>query len=62
MAGFSDKNSPKIDDQATDGLSGVHNSLAYRTQEIERHLHSRERWLGLAGASEAWAPYGFTCW
>ena len=36
----------KIDGAATDGLSGVHNSLAYRVQEIERHFHSHERWWG----------------
>lgn len=38
----------KIDDAATDGLSGVSNSTAYRTHEVERHFHSRERWLGAA--------------
>ena len=38
----------KIDDAATDGLAGVSNSLAYRTHEVERHFHSRERWLGAA--------------
>ena len=38
----------KIDDKATDGLSGVKNSLAYRVGEIERHLHSHESWFGLA--------------
>jgi len=25
--------------------------------ETEHHFHVRERWLGLAGASEGWAPY-----
>lgn len=38
----------KIDDLATLGLAGVHNSLAYRVQEIERHLHSYEHWFGAA--------------
>lgn len=38
----------KIDSAATDGLTGVHNSLAYRVNEIERHLHSYERWFELA--------------
>ena len=36
----------KIDSAATDGLAGVSNSLAYRTNEIERHLHNVERWWG----------------
>ena len=39
----------KIDDKAVDGLLGVSNSLAYKVQEIERHLHSYERWMELAG-------------
>ena len=43
----------KIDGAATDGLSGVSNSLAYRANEIERHLHGWERWFGLAGAPDA---------
>ena len=38
--------SVKIDKLATDGLAGVHNSLAYRVHEIEKHLHSPERWFG----------------
>ena len=36
----------KIDSAATDGLSGVSNSLAYRVMELERHFHNRERWWG----------------
>ena len=40
----------KIDNLATDGLLGVSNSLAYRIAEVERHLHSYERWYGLAAA------------
>lgn len=39
----------KIDSLATNGLSGVNNSLAYRVAEIERHFHSYERWFELAG-------------
>lgn len=35
----------KIDDEATNGLVGVANSLAYRIHEVERHSHSYERWL-----------------
>lgn len=42
-------NPPKIDDQAVDGLTGVVDSLAYKVNEIEQHLHSRERWFGISG-------------
>lgn len=45
--------SHKIDDMATSGLAGVHNSLAYRIHEIERHLHGYERWFELAGTPVA---------
>jgi len=38
----------KIDSAATDGLAGTHNSLAYRVNEVERHLHSYERWFETA--------------
>lgn len=38
----------EIDGAATDGLLGVADSLAYRAAEVERHLHSYERWFGLA--------------
>lgn len=40
----------KIDDLATNGLSGVSNSLAYRVHEIERHFHNYEKWLGVAAS------------
>ena len=40
----------KIDGDATDGLTGVANSLAYRVNEIERHVHNRERWWGATAA------------
>jgi hypothetical protein len=43
----------KIDSLATDGLSGVNNSLAYRIGEVERHFHSYERWYGLAASPSA---------
>ena len=36
----------KLDSLATDGLLGINNSLAYRIEKIEKHLHSRERWFG----------------
>lgn len=38
----------KIDSAAVDGLSGVTDSLAYKVEEIENHIHTRERWGGLA--------------
>lgn len=36
----------KIDSFPTLGLNGVEDSLAYRTDEIEKHFHNRERWVG----------------
>lgn len=47
------ENIAKIDNQLTDGLTGVGNSLAYRTNEIENHLHSFERWLEVAAVPNA---------
>ena len=41
------------DGVVTLGLNGVNNSLAYRVHEIERHLHSYERWMELAGTPAA---------
>lgn len=38
----------KIDGAASDGLDGVYHSISYRMHEAERHLHSSERWLGVA--------------
>lgn len=43
---FSTNDLNKIDDEAVDGLSGTNNSLAYKVNEIERHLHSAGRWFG----------------
>ena len=43
----------KIDSEATNGLAGVSNSLAYRVHEIERHLHSYSRWMQLATTQTA---------
>ena len=40
----------KLDNAATDGLTGVYGSLAYRVHEIERHIHTREKWFGLASS------------
>ena len=35
-----------IDGVATLGLLGVEDSLAYRVDELEKHFHNREFWLG----------------
>lgn len=43
----------KIDSLASNGLTGVNNSLAYRVGEIERHFHSHEKWYGVAGTPSA---------
>jgi len=42
----------KIDNLATDGLSGVHDSLAYRVHETDRHVHHYARAFGLAAAPD----------
>jgi len=42
-----------VDGVLVDGLEGVVNSLSYRVHEIERHLHSRERWFGAAAVPNA---------
>jgi len=36
----------KLDNEATDGLLGEEDSLSYRVNEIEAHLHGSERWYG----------------
>ncbi len=41
----------KIDAEATLGLLGTANSVAYRVHEIEKHFHSIERWFGNDGDS-----------
>ena len=38
----------KVDSAATDGLTGVSNSLAYRVNELEQHIHGYNRSYGLA--------------
>lgn len=43
----------KIDAEAVSGLAGVHNSLAYKVHEIEKHFHGFEHWFGLAAAPSA---------
>jgi hypothetical protein len=47
----------KIDDFAVEGLEGTSNSLAYKVEEIERHLHGRECWRGKLAVqtATAWA-------
>lgn len=47
----------KIDRLATQGLVGVVDSLAYRIEEIEKHFHNLERWVGKKGVQTAtdWA-------
>ncbi len=40
----------KIDNLAIEGLLGTEDSLGYKTEEIETHFHSCERWFGLAAA------------
>jgi hypothetical protein len=42
----------KIDSATTDGLTGTSNSLAYRVNEIGRHLHGYERWFGAAASPD----------
>ena len=42
----------RLEWQATLGLAGSENSLAYHAAEIERHLHSFEHWFGLAGTPD----------
>ncbi len=39
---------PKIDRLAVNGLLGVHDSLAYKINEIEKHHHNWERWMAAA--------------
>lgn len=41
-----------IDDQEHAGLSSVSGSLAYTCTEIERHLHSYERWFETAASAD----------
>jgi len=63
MAGFETKEGTnKIDNQATEGLSGVHNSLAYRVHEIEKHFHSVERWYGDDGDNSMSTANNLTAW
>jgi len=51
VAGIDTSEIAKIDSAATDGLAGTANSLAYRINEVERHLHGRGRFWGSNGAA-----------
>jgi hypothetical protein len=43
----------QIDRAATDGLTGVEDSLAYRINEVDRHVHHYTRSFGLAAVPDA---------
>lgn len=45
-------NVPKIDQEGSNGLGAATNSVAYLAQEIDRHVHSYERWFGLAAVPD----------
>lgn len=42
----------KLDAAATQGLLGVEDSLAYRINEVDRHLHNRVRYWGSDGSPD----------
>ncbi len=50
-------NVSKIDSQATLGLLGVVNSLAYRGHEIEKHFHNVQRWYGKSADQSGVNPW-----
>ena len=52
----------KIDDLATNGLSGISNSLSYRVHEIEKHFHSEEHWYGSDGDGTGSTANNLTEW
>lgn len=52
----------KIDSEATLGLLGVANSLAYRVHEIEKHFHSEEHWYGDDGGGGGSTATNLTEW
>jgi len=53
-------NSPKIDGEATLGLSGTVNSLSYRVHEIEKHFHNSERWYGKSSDQSGVNPWALS--
>lgn len=52
----------KIDSAQTDGLLGTPGSLAYETEIVENHIHTRERWFGKRAVPTAdnWADDTYT--
>jgi hypothetical protein len=62
MGGIETAAAAKIDSYATLGLAGVHNSLAYRVHEIEKHVHNREYWYGQSGADTFLSNASLTSW
>ena len=52
----------KIDEAEVNGLLGVHNSLAYKVHEIEKHFHNREYWFGKSAADTFLDPAVLTEW
>lgn len=56
------QNSPKIDDQAINGLLGVKNSLAYIVDEINVHLGTQECWFGDGGGNTGKTANSLTEW
>jgi enoyl reductase-like protein len=52
----------KIDNQATLGLLGTENSLSYRIEEIEKHLHNNEYWYGNDGDNTMSRANNLTAW
>ena len=55
-------NIAKINNKAVDGLLGVSDSLAYKVQEIEDHLHNSELWYGNDGDSTMSRVNNLTSW
>lgn len=52
----------KIDDEQVNGLQGVHDSLSYKVNEIEKHFHSLERWYGDSGSNSGSTANSLTEW
>ena len=52
----------KVDEKAVLGLLGIHNSLAYKVHEIEKHFHNREHWFGKSAVDTFLDPDVLTEW
>jgi len=52
----------KIDNEQVNGLQGVHDSLSYKVNEIEKHFHSLERWFGDSGSNSGSTSNNLTEW